>query len=88
MSHLCVVVRRRSPARETEDCWRLDGNGLTSSRKFSSEFWLANKKLGLGRHPPEGGVVNTEIATFDGIWQFQSLDTRLIEEPRQYPSSR
>ena len=38
------VLERRGAlgARATEDCWRLDGNCLASSRKFSSEF-LAGK---------------------------------------------
>ena len=31
----------------------------------------------LNRHPPDDGVVEAKIATFDGFWQCQTLDTGL-----------
>src|SRR6202040_2467614 len=31
----------------------------------------------LSRHPPDDGLVEAKIATFDGFWQFQTLDTGL-----------
>jgi hypothetical protein len=33
--------------------------------------------LHLIRHPPDDGLVEAKIATFDGFWQFQTLDTGL-----------
>src|ERR1700731_1226375 len=31
----------------------------------------------INRHPPDDGLVEAKIATFDGFWQFQTLDTGL-----------
>jgi len=31
----------------------------------------------LGRHPPDAGLAEAEIAAFDGFWQCQTLDTGL-----------
>ena len=51
-----------------------NGAGLSP---LQNQDQLSNQTIRFIRHPPDDGLVEAKIATFDGFWQFQTLDTGL-----------
>ena len=59
-------------------CMSIDLSLPASARnRFSHTPRSAQRTKRLYRHPPDDGLVEAKIATFDGFWQFQTLDTGL-----------